>query len=162
MATKKNVKWDKLNDYITYRIIDSTLYLIEKDDYINDDSWKLICKKIKLLIEDNNISYINISSKNIDKNRKIYQELGFTISYYDVNKLNMIYDGIKDKKLYRTYGIITKNDFLNSLKDDNKISSKNETIVYSNSGFVSNVLLLFGGILLLCYFCVQGAIYLVK
>ena len=162
MATKKDVKWDKLNDYITYRIIDSTLYLIEKDDYINDDSWKLICKKIKLLIEDNNISYINISSKNIDKNRKIYQELGFTISYYDVNKLNMIYDGIKDKKLYITYGIITKNDFLNSLKDDNKISSKNETIVYSNSGFVSNVLLLFGGILLLCYFCVQGAIYLVK
>lgn len=162
MATKKDVKWDKLNDYITYRIIDSTLYLIEKDDYINDDSWKLICKKIKLLIEDNNISYINISSKNIDKNRKIYQELGFTISYYDVNKLNMIYDGINDKKLYRTYGIITKNDFLNSLKDDNKISSKNETIVYSNSGFVSNVLLLFGGILLLCYFCVQGAIYLVK
>ena len=162
MATKKDVKWDKLNDYITYRIIDSTLYLIEKDDYINDDSWKLICKKIKLLIEDNNISYINISSKHIDKNRKIYQELGFTISYYDVNKLNMIYDGIKDKKLYRTYGIITKNDFLNSLKDDNKISSKNETIVYSNSGFVSNVLLLFGGILLLCYFCVQGAIYLVK
>ena len=162
MATKKDVKWDKLNDYITYRIIDSTLYLIEKDDYINDDSWKLICKKIKLLIEDNNISYINISSKNIDKNRKIYQKLGFTISYYDVNKLNMIYDGIKDKKLYRTYGIITKNDFLNSLKDDNKISSKNETIVYSNSWFVSNVLLLFGGILLLCYFCVQGAIYLVK
>ena len=162
MATKKDVKWDKLNDYITYRIIDSTLYLIEKGDYINDDSWKLICKKIKLLIEDNNISYINISSKNIDKNRKIYQKLGFTISYYDVNKLNMIYDGIMDKKLYRTYGIITKNDFLNSLKDDNKISSKNETIVYSNSGFVSNVLLLFGGILLLCYFCVQGAIYLVK
>ena len=162
MATKKDVKWDKLNDYITYCIIDSTLYLIEKDDYINDDSWKLICKKIKLLIEDNNISYINISSKNIDKNRKIYQKLGFTISYYDVNKLNMIYDGIKDKKLYRTYGIITKNDFLNSLKDDNKISSKNETIMYSNSGFVSNVLLLFGGILLLCYFCVQGAIYLVK
>lgn len=162
MATKKDVKWDKLNDYITYRIIDSTLYLIEKDDYINDDSWKLICKKIKLLIEDNNISYINISSKNIDKNRKIYQKLGFTISYYDVNKLNMIYDGIKDKKFYRTYGIITKNDFLNSLKDDNKISSKNETIVYSNSGFVSNALLLFGGILLLCYFCVQGAIYLVK
>lgn len=162
MATKKDVKWDKLNDYITYRIIDSTLYLIEKDDYTNDDSWKLICKKIKLLIEDNNISYINISSKNIDKNRKIYQKLGFTISYYDVNKLNMIYDGIKDKKLYRTYGIITKNDFLNSLKDDNKISSKNETIVYSNSGFVSNVLLLFSGILLLCYFCVQGAIYLVK
>ena len=162
MATKKDVKWDKLNDYITYRIIDSTIYLIEKGDYINDDSWKLICKKIKLLIEDNNISYINISSKNIDKNRKIYQKLGFTISYYDVNKLNMIYDGIKDKKLYRTYGIITKNDFLNSLKDDNKISSKNETIVYSNSGFVSNVLLLFGGILLLCYFCVQGAIYLVK
>ena len=81
MATKKDVKWDKLNDYITYRIIDSTLYLIEKDDYINDDSWKLICKKIKLLIEDNNISYINISSKNIDKNRNIYQDLGFTISY---------------------------------------------------------------------------------
>lgn len=32
----------------------------------------------------------------------------------------------------------------------------------SNSGYVNSFLLLFGGILLLCYFCVQGAIYLVK
>lgn len=88
MATKKDVKWDKLNDYITYRIIDSTLYLIEKDDYINDDSWKLICKKIKLLIEDNNISYINISSKNIDKNRKIYQKLG--LQYLIMMLINLI------------------------------------------------------------------------
>lgn len=162
MTVKKNVKWNKLNDYITYRIIDGTLYLIAKDDYINADSWQLIYKRIKLLIEDNNISYINISSKNMDKNRKIYQELGFTISYYDVNKLNMIYDGIKDKKLYRTYGIITKNDFLNYLNKKNDVTYDNEVIIHSNSGFISNILLLFGGILLLCYFCVQGAIYLVK
>ena len=162
MATKKDVKWDKLNDYITYRIIDSTLYLIEKDDYINDDSWKLICKKIKLLIEDNNISYINISSKNIDKNRKIYQKLGFTISYYDVNKLNVLYDGNKNKKDYRCYGIMTKKDFFDKInnKDDN--AEKHDRVINSNSGYVYNLFLLFGSIMFLCYLCVQGAIYLVK
>ena len=63
-------------------------------------------------------------------------------------------------KLFGNEKIELKNRY--KVKDDNKISSKNETIMYSNSGFVSNVLLLFGGILLLCYFCVQGAIYLVK
>ena len=162
MATKKDVKWDKLNDYITYRIIDSTLYLIEKDDYINDDSWKLICKKIKLLIEDNNISYINISSKNIDKNRKIYQELGFTISYYDVNKLNVLYDGKKNKKDYRCYGIMTKKDFFDKINNKEDNAEKHDRVINSNSGYVYNLFLLFGSIMFLCYLCVQGAIYLVK
>ena len=162
MATKKDVKWDKLNDYITYRIIDSTLYLIEKDDYINDDSRKLICKKIKLLIEDNNISYINISSKNIDKNRKIYQELGFTISYYDVNKLNALYDGKKNKKDYRCYGIMTKKDFFDKINNKEDNAEKHDRVINSNSGYVYNLFLLFGSIMFLCYLCVQGAIYLVK
>ena len=162
MATKKDVKWDKLNDYITYRIIDSTLYLIEKDDYINDDSWKLICKKIKLLIEDNNISYINISSKNIDKNRKIYQKLGFTISYYDVNKLNVLYDGKKNKKDYRCYGIMTKKDFFDKINNKEDNTEKHDRVINSNSGYVYNLFLLFGSIMFLCYLCVQGAIYLVK
>ena len=42
------------------------------------------------------------------------------------------------------------------------IDSENKMIVSSNSGYVSNLLLLFGGIILLCYFCIEGAIYLVK
>ena len=159
MAKKKNIK---LTEHISYCIIDSTIYLFQNNINLSEDEIEILYKKLTLIIEDNGISYINISASKIEDRKEMYQKLGFSLSYYDVNKLNMIYDGIKDKKLYRTYGIITKNDFLNSLKDDNKISSKNETIVYSNSGFVSNVLLLFGGILLLCYFCVQGAIYLVK
>ena len=45
-------------------------------------------------------------------------------------------------------------------KEDNV--EKHDRVINSNSGFVSNMILLFGGIILLCYLCVEGAIYLVK
>ena len=68
--------------------------------------------------------------------------------------------------MYKCYGIMTKSDFLNKLMEDNKVENKKEEnkteVINSNSGFVSNMLLLFGGIILLCYICVEGAIYLVK
>lgn len=66
---------------------------------------------------------------------------------------------------YRCYGIMTKSDFLNKLMEDKKVEEKKEKdtkVINSNSGFVSNMILLFGGIVLLCYLCVEGAIYLVK
>ena len=49
--------------------------------------------------------------------------------------------------------------------EDKKVEEKKEKdtkVINSNSGFVSNMILLFGGIILLCYLCVEGAIYLVK
>jgi hypothetical protein len=110
--------------------------------------------------------------------------LGFTLSYYDVNKLNELFSDKKDKIKYRCYGIMTKSDFLNRLMEDKKVEEKKEkeesltkqlyhfagsykylsilSTINSNSGFVSNMILLFGGIILLCYLCVEGAIYLVK
>lgn len=162
MSGKKKIKWEKINDNITYRIIDNTIYLIFHYDSINSTELRLICKRIALLIEDNGIQYINVTSGNMENIMGVLKEFGFVLSSYDVCKINLIYDGTVDKKMYRTYGIMTKSDFLNSLKEVDKVYLKDDKVISSNSGFVSNVLLLFGGIILLCYFCVQGAIYLVK
>ena len=58
---------------------------------------------------------------------------------------------------------MTKKDFFDGMNESKKNEySENKMIVSSNSGYVSNLLLLFGGIILLCYFCIEGAIYLVK
>lgn len=162
MSGRKKIKWEKIDDNITYRIIDNTIYLIFHDDIINSTELRLVCKRIALLIEDNGIQYINVTSRNMENNMEVLKGFGFVLSSYDVCKINLIYDGLKDKKLYRTYGIMTKSDFLNSLKEEEKFYLKDDKVISSNSGFVSNILLLFSGVLLLCYFCVQGAIYLVK
>ena len=47
----------------------------------------------------------------------MYQKLGFSLSYYDVNKLNVLYDGKKNKKDYRCYGIMTKKDFFDKINN---------------------------------------------
>ena len=59
---------------------------------------------------------------------------------------------------------MTKKDFYNKLNEEINEEKRKENIkvASSNSGYVSNLLLLFGGIILLCYFCIEGAIYLVK
>ena len=156
----KNIK---LTDSITYRILDNTIYLFNEDNNISLEEWEVVYKKIVLLVEDNDISYINFSTKEMEKRKGFYQKLGFTLSYYDVNKLNYLYGDVKNKKMYKCYGIMTKNDFLNRINDDKENAINNSiNIISSNSGFVSNMLLLFFGISLLCYFCIQGAIYLVK
>ena len=66
--------------------------------------------------------------------------------------------------MYKCYGLMTKKDFLESMKENKKDSTSElpSIVTNSNSGFVSSMLLLFGGIILLCYFCIQGAIYLVR
>lgn len=163
MIRKKNVKLEKLTDHITYRIINDTVYLFQDDNNTLLDDWEVMSEKLSLLLDDNDINYINLSTKNMEKKKEIYQNLGFTLSYYDVNKLNLLYSDVDNKKLYKCYGIMTKNDFLIKMNNGKKEKNSGDiNVVSDNSGFISNMLLLFFGIMLLCYFCVEGAIYLVK
>jgi len=163
MTKKKNIKIEKLTDNVTYLIEDTTIYLLLASNTITKEELNIVYKKISLIIEDNELSYINISGKNIEDNKTFFQDLGFTLSYYDVNKLNDLYEGTKDKKAYKCYGLKKKKDFFDKIKEEKKEEKQeNIKVTSSNSGFVSSILLLFGGIILLCYFCVQGAIYLVK
>ena len=83
-------------------------------------------------------------------------------SSYGVNKLNVLYDGKKNKKDYRCYGIMTKKDFFDKINNKEDNTEKHDRVINSNSGYVYNLFLLFGSIMFLCYLCVQGAIYLVK
>lgn len=163
MTKKKNIKIDKLTDNVAYRIIDSTIYLLLNSNSISKEELNVVYKKISIIIEDNELSYINISGKHLEQNKEFFISLGFTLSYYDVNKLNELYAGTKDKKAYRCYGLMTKKDFYNTMKENKEeekiIKTKVET---SESGYINNMLLIFGGIALLCYFCIEGAIYLVK
>ena len=163
MIKKKNLKNEKLTEHITYRIEESTIYLLLDGNTLADEELNIAYKKIKLLIEDNELSYINITGHHLEENKEFFQELGFTLSYYDVNKLNEMYKGIKDKKAYKCYGIITKTDFINKINEEKKEKVEtNMKITNSNSGYINSLLLLFGGIALLCYFCVYGAISLIK
>jgi len=163
MNEKGYIKFEKLTNHVSYCIIDNIIYLFQGDKIL-DDELNILFKRLSLLIEDNNIDYINISTSKMEDNKEFYQKLGFTLSYYDVNKLNILFKGKKNKNLYKCYGFMTKKDFFNMINSENKKESDVEVkvIVNSNSGYVSSLLLLFGGIILLCYFCVQGAIYLVK
>ena len=164
MTKKKEMKSEKLTDNVAYLIEDSTIYLLLNSNTITREELNIVYKKISLIIEDKELSYINISGKKLEDNKTFFQDLGFTLSYYDVNTLNTIYSGTKDKKMYKCYGLMTKKDFLESMNESKK-EIQNELpkiVTNSNSGFVSSMLLLFGGIILLCYFCVQGAIYLVR
>lgn len=154
----------KLTDHVSYFIMDSTVYLFQKGDNIPYDELDILYKKLNLVIQDNDVNYINITACGIEKRKEFYQKLGFSLSYYDVNKLNYLYDGVKNKESYRCYGIMTRNDFFdrwNDEKDNNKNEDRKIVTSYS-SGFIYNMFLLFGGIIFLCFLCVQGAIYLVK
>ena len=165
MTKKKEIKPERLADNVTYRIIDSTIYLLLSTNNISKEELNIVYKKIALIIEDNDLSYINISGKKLEDNKEYFIDLGFTLSYYDVNKLNTLYAGTKDKRLYKCYGIMTKKDFYSKINEEKKEVSQNTEISKestSNAGFVSSMLLLLFGIALLCFFCVQGAIYLVK
>lgn len=158
MIKRKNIK---LTNHISYFIMDSTIYLLVDSDIIINDELEILYKKLPLIIEDNDVNYINISTKKMEEKKEFYQKLGFSLSYYDVNKLNTLYEGKKNKKDYRCYGIMTKKDFLDSIDKEDETFISNR-VINSNSGFISNMFLLFGSIIFLCYLCVQGAIYLVK
>lgn len=158
MTKKKKIK---LTEHISYSIIDNTIYLFQDNDYISGEEMEILVKRLLLVIEDNDIAYINISSRKIEDRKEFYQKLGFSLSYYDVNKLNVLYSDVKNKIDYRCYGIMTKKDFFDRINDtENK--NNEDIVIKDNSGYVYNLFLLFSGIILLCYFCVQGAICLVK
>ena len=158
MTKKKKIK---LTEHISYSIIDNTIYLFQDNDYISGEEMEILVKRLLLVIEDNDIAYINISSRKIEDRKEFYQKLGFSLSYYDVNKLNVLYSDVKNKIDYRCYGIMTKKDFFDRINDtENK--NNEDIVIKDNSGYVYNLFLLFGSIIFLCYLCVQGAIYLVK
>lgn len=163
MSSKKVIKREKLVDNITYFIDNKTIYLFLSKLDFSKGELKIIGNKILLLTQNNDISYININAKEILERKEYYQNLGFVLSYYDLNKLEYLFPNVKNKALYRCYAFIRKDDFLDKMKGINNMKEKKETkVINSNSGFVSNMLLLFGGIILLCYICIEGAIYLVK
>ena len=56
---------------------------------------------------------------------------------------------------------MTRKDFFDKI-NNNENKGNEDIVIKDNSGYVYNLFLLFGGIILLCYFCIQGAIYLVK
>ncbi len=163
MNKGKEIKTKKLTDSVAYLIMDSTIYLLLEGNTITKEELNIVYKKIHLIIEDEDLLYINISGKRLEDNKEYFLDLGFTLSYYDVNKLNTLYKGSKDKKLYKCYGIMTKKDLIERInKQKEETPKENIEIKSNNSGFINNMLLLFFGIALLCFFCVQGAIYLVK
>lgn len=158
MVISKKTNKVKITNNACYCIIDKTIYVFL--DNISD--FMTICKKVNLIMEDNNLAYVNISMANLEKEKEFFLDLGFTLSYFDIKKLNLLYRGYKNKDLYRCYGFVTKKDFENiiSSTDNNSINTKK--VIKSDDGFVLNISLLFGGIILLCFFCVYGAISLVK
>ena len=85
---KKNIKKVKLTDHISYYISDNTIYLFQDEYNFSETDIKIIGKKLSLIIDENDISYINITARNIVNKKKVYQDFGFVLSYYDVNKLN--------------------------------------------------------------------------
>lgn len=157
VVRKKKIK---LTDHVSYYIVDNTIYLFQDNDFISLEEIKILGKRLSLIIDDNDIAYINISSKRIEDRKEFYQDLGFSLSYYDVNKLNVLYSGIKNKIDYRCYGIMTKKDFFDKINSEDRVNDN--IIINDDSGYIYNIFLLFGGIILLCYFCTLGAIYLVK
>jgi len=163
---KRKSKEEKihLTDHFTYQIIDNIIYLYEEPN-TSEEELKVLFKKVSILIEDKDISYINISSKNLEDRKEYYLELGFSLSYYSIDKLNTLYKGYSNKKDYRCYAVMTKKDFLNiNNKEDKKEIIAPEIIKEntSNKGFVSNMFLLFTGIAFLCYLAVEGAIIIIK
>ena len=63
MAKKKNIK---LTEHISYCIIDSTIYLFQNNINLSENEIEILYKKLTLIIEDNGISYINISASKIE------------------------------------------------------------------------------------------------
>ena len=165
---KRKIKKEEkihLTDHFTYQIIDNIIYLFE-DSKSSEEELQIVFKKVSLLIEDEDISYINISTKNMEEKKKFYTDLGFSLSYYSIDKLKELYKEKKDKKAYRCYAVMTKNDFQKINRKEEKEEIKQTTVEkeksISNKGFINSMLLLFGGIIFLCYLFVEAAITIIK
>lgn len=160
----KNEERIHLTDHFTYQIIDNVIYLFEESS-VTSTELQLLFKKVALIIEDEDISYINVSVKNIEERKEYYMNLGFSLSYYSIDKLNALYKGYPDKKAYRCYAFMTKNDFLNINSKEGKVTIEKKEIKKENNynkGFVNSMLLLLVGITLICYLCIEGFITIIK
>ena len=155
---KDNKKKEKihLTDHYTYQIIDSVIYIFEERQTTLEETKKLL-EKVSLLIESENILYINLTGKNMEARKAHYIGLGFSLAYYSVDKLNTLYKGHNDKKQFRCYAVMPKEDLLNMTNKGQKKIKLNS----SNEGFISNVLLLFTGVMILCYLIIQASIILI-
>ncbi len=158
-SNKKEEK-NHLTDHFTYQIIDNVIYLFEEAKS-SEEELQIVFKKVSLLIEDEDVSYVNLSAKNLEDRKEYYINLGFSLSYYSIDKLNTLYKGKANKKLFRCYAVMTKKDFLNINNKDGKEEMTvpmDEKENNSNKGFINSMILLFGGIIILCYLCIEGAI----
>lgn len=158
------IKVKKITDHIAYQIIGNTIYLLQKKVDISADEVNKALKKISSVVLGGDILNINISANKIEDRKVFYQSLGFSFAYYDVHRLCMLYPNKKNKSNYRCYGFMTKKNFLTNFnaEKENRSGNGERELIFSNNGYVSNLLLLFFGIILLCFVCVEGAIYLVK
>ena len=106
MAKKKNIK---LTEHISYCIIDSTIYLFQNNINLSEDEIEILYKKLTLIIEDNGISYINISASKIEDRKEMYQKLKQAISSLKPVQreiIKMIYvEGKSQKEVAKELGI---------------------------------------------------------
>ena len=163
---KKKKKEDRihLTDHFTYKIIDNVIYLFEEAKP-SEEELQLLFKKVSIIIQDEDVSYINISTKNMEEKKEYYTDLGFSLSYYSIDKLNELYNNYDNKKAYRCYAVMTKKDFLNINKKEEKevtLESSIKDVPKANKGFISNMFLLMLGIALLCYMGIASAIEIIK
>lgn len=149
----------KLTNHVTYLIIDNIIYLF-LDDYVSYENIKSIYNKIYLFVKDKDIDYINFCARNMSCKKEMYKDLELMFLVYDVNKLNILFNGIKNKIEYKCYGLISKRHFMEMIKM--KDSNVKENVNSSNKGFVNNMLLLFVGLAMLCFFSIEAAVYLVN
>ena len=118
----------------------------KKEEYVKGIKVKEILNKMSKEEREDAI-LIKYNNKKVDLETELKKN--GTLQIYDINTLegNRIYErGLLYLFIYVT----------------NNVLEKDTKVINSNSGFVSNMILLFGGIILLCYLCVEGAIYLVK
>ena len=162
MNKRESVKLDKLTNNISYRIIDDTVYLFQKTINISENEMKMAFERLSPIVLNNNISHINVSASKIEDRKEFYHNFGFSLSYYDVNTLRVLYPDKKNKMDYKCYGIMTRRDFLNKVDIKEDVQERRYGAASSNSGYVSSLLLLFFVILVLCFVCIEGAISLVK
>ena len=153
-----------MTDHFTYKIIDNVIYLFEEAKP-SEEELQLLFKKVSIIIQDEDVSYINISTKNMEEKKEYYTSLGFSLSYYSIDKLNELYNNYDNKKAYRCYAVMTKKDFLNiNKKEEKEVTLENsiKDVPKANKGFISNMFLLMIGIALLCYMGIASAIEIIK
>ena len=80
MTKPKKMSSEKLTTNISYIIEDRTIYLLLSSNKITKEELYIAYKKVAILVEDNDLSYINISGKHLEENKSYFESLGFSLS----------------------------------------------------------------------------------